>query len=647
MTGTITRGKILRADFAQWDGKTATHSRLDATGGTVTGLAIGNEVDVLQVFGSGTSRTRATIAAAVAYIGSTSVILNFAPGTWTIDDDLTVPSNFVARIPQGCTFDISSGKTLTFSGPVMQEASSCTTGAGTAVGLEGNGVKGAYFARTTDESGASVTPKNYAYPPGDIRRYGALGDDSTDNTTAIQNCISVCERSSLEMYVPFGIFRHGALTISNSSYDGFRIRGESTGDYGTSAGNAPTRGSILKYTGSGTGITVDAGSATNAPKYLEVDGITFVGNSGADDGVLVNKSTWCRFVRCGWYGYSQTAGNAVRLSIGAGTFTGGIRFLLCYFAGNYRDVYADSQPVNIVQFYACDFHSSTYNFVAGPDTSTVNFIRTLIFEGCDLEETVKSCVLLNGGVAGFRFVGNYVEQNDSGENDPRIWLANTGTSPLSQGILIENNVFSKQLGAASAAVIRIRNADGVKVRNNWSAFPSSGSVTDRWSTELVSTVSDYEVELMNVAFGATSYPIRVASTSYTTHIDARSLNFLGSTLQKSSSDLLTNTITGNTQNSNYAFVLTDAGIANITVNGGAATTYTIPPQSSVTWPSNAVINMINLHSTNNLSLARGSGVALYLANTNKDVTIAPRRFVQIRRASSDVWFIANDGSGIT
>ncbi len=128
--GTIQRGKIIRDDLANWDGTTATASRADATGGTVTGLTIGNAVDVAQVYGSG-SRTLGAISAAVQSIGSTSVTLVFVPGTWAIDDDFTIPSNFTCHIPAGCIFDVDSGKTLTFSGYVIREAATWTAGTGT------------------------------------------------------------------------------------------------------------------------------------------------------------------------------------------------------------------------------------------------------------------------------------------------------------------------------------------------------------------------------------------------------------------------------------------------------------------------------------------------------------------------------------
>ena len=118
---TVTRAKIIRADCALYDGASKTYNRTDATGGTVTGLRINDFVDVLAVFGASANRTRAVIESAITGIGSTVVGLRFAPGTWTIDNDVTIPATMACLISAGCVFNISSGKTLTFAGPVHVE----------------------------------------------------------------------------------------------------------------------------------------------------------------------------------------------------------------------------------------------------------------------------------------------------------------------------------------------------------------------------------------------------------------------------------------------------------------------------------------------------------------------------------------------
>lgn len=47
--------------------------------------------------------------------------------------------------------------------------------------------------KTTAESAAGVTPTNYFYDVGDVRRYGAVGDNSTDCTAAFQAAIALGE----------------------------------------------------------------------------------------------------------------------------------------------------------------------------------------------------------------------------------------------------------------------------------------------------------------------------------------------------------------------------------------------------------------------------------------------------------------------
>lgn len=131
MTATVTKGKILRSDLAPWDGRGPLASRKDSTGGTIAGLKVGTEVDVLLVYGDSVNYTRGTISDCVRSIGSTSCTLVFSPGTWTIDDDLTIASNFTSRIPAGAIFNVSSGKTLTFSGPVIRDSNTWTSGSGT------------------------------------------------------------------------------------------------------------------------------------------------------------------------------------------------------------------------------------------------------------------------------------------------------------------------------------------------------------------------------------------------------------------------------------------------------------------------------------------------------------------------------------
>ena len=186
----VERGQVIRDDVAWYDGVTRTASRKDATGGTVTGLNFGDEVDVLQVFGSGTNRTVSTINDAVTRLGGANATLRFSTGTWTIDSDLTIPSNCTSHIPAGCVFNVSAGKTLTFSGKVLREHTTFTSGSGTVTG-DGSGLANAFYDTVQDETDASVTPKDFTFSAGHLKRYGATLDGTADDGTAVTDWINV------------------------------------------------------------------------------------------------------------------------------------------------------------------------------------------------------------------------------------------------------------------------------------------------------------------------------------------------------------------------------------------------------------------------------------------------------------------------
>ncbi len=152
MTSIVTKGLLVRSDIAPYDGVNDTVTRRDSTGGTITSLPINDFVDVLQVYGNGVSRTFGTVKNCVNRIGSTrNRTLSFSPGTWVIDQDLTIGSNFTCYVPAGCVFSVSSGKTLTFSGPVIRDAQTWTSGSGT---VTESGTR--YFSGAESHSG-SVT----------------------------------------------------------------------------------------------------------------------------------------------------------------------------------------------------------------------------------------------------------------------------------------------------------------------------------------------------------------------------------------------------------------------------------------------------------------------------------------------------------
>ena len=93
-----------------------------------------------------------------------------------------------------------------------------------------------YIARTAAETSASVTPSDYSYEPGDVRRYGYVADDATDNSTALANALSqMGQTGGAIVTLPSGTARFStSLNVPN---------------HGVIIGAGKER-TILRYTGS-------------------------------------------------------------------------------------------------------------------------------------------------------------------------------------------------------------------------------------------------------------------------------------------------------------------------------------------------------------------------------------------------------------
>lgn len=97
---------------------------------------------------------------------------------------------------------------------------------------------------------------------------------------------------------------------------------------------------------------------------------------------------------------------------------------------------------------------------------------------------------------------------------------------------------------------------------------------------------------------------------------------------------------GSVPDATYTFALTDRGTPT-DHSSGSAHTYTVPPQSSVAMPANAVLYGTNW-GAGTLTIARGVGVTFRdAAGTNADLSIAQYQSYSLRRhpTSSDTWTV--------
>lgn len=109
--------------------------------------------------------------------------------------------------------DLSAAATLTGTElvPVVQSGATKRTTVGEITGEP----------RTADEITAGVTPTNYAYPPGDVRRYGALANGSANDTAAILAALKVADAGKHGMFFVPGqthMCDAGTLNIDGTGY---------------------------------------------------------------------------------------------------------------------------------------------------------------------------------------------------------------------------------------------------------------------------------------------------------------------------------------------------------------------------------------------------------------------------------------------
>ncbi len=97
-----------------------------------------------------------------------------------------------------------------------------------------------------------------------------------------------------------------------------------------------------------------------------------------------------------------------------------------------------------------------------------------------------------------------------------------------------------------------------------------------------------------------------------------------------SAPLLINAQTGTT----YTFVLTDGGKL-VTASNGSAQTYTVPPNSSVAFPTGTTITIIGI-GAGKVTLAQGSGVTINSKDSEKAID-GQHASVTLIKTATDTW----------
>jgi hypothetical protein len=112
------------------------------------------------------------------------------------------------------------------------------------------------------ETAAGITPTDYTFPVGDLRRYGATGDGVSDDTQALQTALTVSATQNLVAQIPFGYTFRITSYVQIPSNCSLLILG-TLQLTNRASGLFANNGSNIAVRGNGIGIVTDTTVAAN------------------------------------------------------------------------------------------------------------------------------------------------------------------------------------------------------------------------------------------------------------------------------------------------------------------------------------------------------------------------------------------------
>lgn len=343
--------------------------------------------------------------------------------------------------------------------------------------------------------------------PLNILDYGAVGDGVTDSTAAIQLAVNAAMAANKRLYFPQGTYVvSSTITVTNGSGAGLFMYGDTTSNFAV----VPS-GTTIKYTGTSNLFQINGSAST---VNLMVKNMSFLGNANALNAIKVDAGWFVTVEDCVFKSFFETGASAIYLTYTTGSFVGVTRITNCSFIGNVTHIYFDKADTNVLIIDKCSFYDHTFAILNGDGVSGI-VSRNVNITNCLFESATSAYdIYCYGGAQVWNIVNNYFEQNNAAVSSPRILFGSGGLYPLNQSITITGNVFSKELGTVASSMISVSGCNGLIIKNNWSAFPTSGSVNDRFSV-IATSITNYEINPFTATSGATPYPANInASTEY-------------------------------------------------------------------------------------------------------------------------------------
>lgn len=387
--------------------------------------------------------------------GAEATIL-FPKGTYKISSNITIPSNITLVLTKGAMLSPDSGKTITINGPIEAGLWQIFTGSGTIAGsMKVEGV----------------------FP----QWWGAVGDDSTDNSTALQKAIDNRILNGGVLCVPPGIYRHSATLTVN---DDVHINGLSE------KGNS-TRGVYFKYTGTGTAWKLGKYDG-NWMYSLKLSGVRIGAATSADVAIEVDRLSESDFADIHFNGAFSTVMLIRGLTISS------IRD--CDFStigmGIHFDANASTKENTSNTIERCNFYANTVAAIK------INKALSLRLHNNWFEQSPIGIWIDNNSTEGFASVNHLVAFN----ND--FTLVSTAET---RALKITNSVNANQIIVTNLKFISNRcymgaaNNSDYAIETNYTANTHAGSsvtgiVRDNelWGVDLAGVYSDTQKTMFTV-----------------------------------------------------------------------------------------------------------------------------------------------------
>jgi hypothetical protein len=273
----------------------------------------------------------------------------------------------------------------------------------------------AIYPRSQAEIAASVTPVNYVYAYGDVRRYGAVGNGVTDDRQAFVDAIA----SNNEVIVPSSPtpYQISAEILVNKS--SLTIRGASVG------GSGLTDGSVLRLA-SGAGASAAIFRWSTLSEMITLKDLSFFTKNAAltQKALRFGELRNTRIERCRFEGIGSSGDDTTAIQFdGTGTFTGDVTIDRCYFTNHLIAV--DMQGVcTTIRVVNSEFYA-TAAVVGSRGVKVANTVTGPTIMGCTFDQWSAGVYSEGGRV---KQIGNYFESDTP--KAPFEWVRGSGNARI-------------------------------------------------------------------------------------------------------------------------------------------------------------------------------------------------------------------------